>query len=70
VDDLTVTRAISDFDKAVVELLRASGWLHHVHNSASGAPAAAPELLAAARDRLEAITLQPGVFDHLYHEAA
>ncbi|MGF6886726.1 hypothetical protein ABIA39_005215 [Nocardia sp. GAS34] len=69
-DDLTVTRAISDFDKAVVELLRASGWLHHVHNSASGAPAAAPELLAAARDRLEAITLQPGVFDHLYHEAA
>jgi len=70
VDDLTVTRAISDFDKAVVELLRASGWLHHVHNSASHDPSASPELLAAAKTRLEAVTLQPGVFEHLYHEAA
>jgi hypothetical protein len=70
VNDLDLTKAISDFDKAVVELLRASGWVRHVHNSASQDPSASPEVLAAAKTRLEAVTLRAGVFEHLYHEAA
>ncbi|MFG1792499.1 hypothetical protein [Nocardia sp. NPDC049149] len=69
-NNLDLTNAISDFDKAVVELLRASGWLYHVHRAASPDPSVALDLLKTAEARLTSVTLSEGVFEHLYHEAA
>jgi hypothetical protein len=70
VDDLDLTKAVSEFDKAVVELLRASGWLYHVHRTVDRDSSATPGLLDLARARLAGVTLHEGVFAHLYHEAA
>ncbi|MBB5918229.1 hypothetical protein BJY24_007141 [Nocardia transvalensis] len=69
-DNLDLKQAVSDFDKAVVELLRASGWLYHVHRVAAQDPSATSEQLEYAESRLQGVSLQKGVFDHLYHEAA
>ncbi len=69
-NDLDLTKAVSEFDKAVVELLRASGWLYHVHRTASQDSAVPAELLDLVRTRLGGVTLSEGVFEHLYHEAA
>ncbi|RDI44861.1 hypothetical protein [Nocardia mexicana] len=69
-DNLDLKQAVEDFDQAIVELLRASGWLYHVHRTAARDSAVPPALLAEVRSRLEAVTLREGVFDHLYDEAA
>ncbi|MFG1798235.1 hypothetical protein [Nocardia sp. NPDC049149] len=69
-NNLDLANAISDFDKAVVELLRASGWLYHVHRTVSPDRSVALDLLRIAEARLTGVTLSGGVFEHLYHEAA
>ncbi|WP_280264778.1 hypothetical protein [Nocardia wallacei] len=69
-DNLDLKQAIDDFDQAIVELLRASGWLYHLHRTASQDSAVPTGLLAEVESRLRAVTLREGVFDHLYDEAA
>ncbi|GAB2687626.1 hypothetical protein [Nocardia thraciensis] len=69
-ENLDLEQAVADFDQAIVELLRASGWLYHVHRTAARDSAVPPGLLADAESRLRAVTLQEGIFDHLYNEAA